>query len=984
MDMSIINENIIKNSIANSLATALIDSEVVSDEQYRPKLLVNNFKKGVKILSTLQDELKGCDEFAISVAFINWGGIINLLDIFNELEKRKVKGRILTTNYLNFTEPKALEQLKKYGNIEIKMFRSGQNNEGFHTKGYIFKKNNIYDIIVGSSNLTQSAITVNKEWNIKLVARKEGEYATKVVREFDELWNSNYTLSYHDFIERYTLEYKIAKEQRKIASENQIISFEQSKFKPNKMQLYFIENIKNLIAKGEKKALLISATGTGKTYAAAFAMREIGAKKLLFIVHREQIAIQAKRSFEMVFGKGVKTGLLTGSIKEYDADLIFTTKDTFTREEIYQRYDNDCFDAVIIDEVHRLGERTTYKRILNYFKPRKLWLGMTASPERTDGYDIYNEFDHNIALEIRLKEALEDDLLCPFHYFGITEFISKDNDENLQHDFKEFNLLISDKRIDYIIEKINFYGFSGDRVKGLIFCSRIDEAHSMSVKFNERGYKTEVLTGENNDEKTRDDFIDRLTSDSREDYLDYIFTVNVFNEGVDIPEINQIIMLRPTESPIIFVQQLGRGLRKAEGKEFVVVLDFIGNYNSNFMIPIALSGDRSYNKDNVRKFLQEDLKKIPGSSTIEFDEISRNKIYRAIDAANFSDLRLIKQNYVNLKNKLGRIPSLLDFDHYGEIDPLRIFDNKGSYYRFLVDVEENNYSVRLSENEEKYIEFVSTKLASGKRVGELVLLKQLISSFNISIDKYLKLMNDLYGVKLTQFDIDSINNILRGDFLTGSNKKAYEGCAFIELKDDIYSLHKTFENMLVNNSFKLMIREIIDFGISRNRQYYVKQYKDTNFVLNKKYSYEDVCRLLNWEKNIVPLNIGGYKYDEKTNTYPVFINYNKSNDISDTIKYNDRFESAKRIISISKNERTKESNDVKQFLNSDNNFTKVYLFVRKNKDDVGAKEFYFLGQMHPTGFAEEIIMKNVNTTAVELGWELETPVEDSLYEYITN
>ena len=680
----------LKSELTESILTSLIDKDVVSDEQYRPKLLVNNSKTGLKILSTLQDELLECDEFAISVAFINWGGIINLLDVFEKLEEKGVKGRILTTNYLNFTQPEALNRLNKFSNIEIKMFKTGQGDEGFHTKGYIFKKNEIFDIIVGSSNLTQSAITVNKEWNIKLVARTEGEYATKVVEEFDSLWNSEYALDYDAFIDQYSTEYRVAKRQREIARENQIISFEQSKLRPNAMQLNFIESIEKLIAKGEKKALLISATGTGKTYASAFAMREIGVKKLLFIVHREQIAIQAKKSYELVYGSNIKTGLLTGSSKDYDVDLLFTTKYTFTKEDVYTKFSKNSFDAIIIDEVLRLGEKTTYQKLLNYFEPNKIWLGMTASPERTDGFDIYNEFDHNIACEIRLKQALEEDLLCPFHYFGITEFIGKEEDKDVEYDLNDFNLLISDKRVEYIIDKINFYGYSGNRVKGLIFCSRIEEAKELSKKFNEKGYNTEVLVGDNNDERTREDFIDRLTSDTREDKLDYIFTVNVFNEGVDIPEINQVIMLRPTESPIIFVQQLGRGLRKSKDKEFVVVLDFIGNYSTNFMIPIALSGDRSYNKDNVRKFIQQDAKFIPGSSTIQFDEISKSKIYRAIDASNFSDLKLIKQNYFNLKNKLGKIPALLDFDKYGEIDPLRIIDNKGSYYRFLVDVERDN------------------------------------------------------------------------------------------------------------------------------------------------------------------------------------------------------------------------------------------------------------------------------------------------------
>ncbi len=201
--------------------------------------------------------------------------------------------------------------------------------------------------------------------------------------------------------------------------------------------------------------------------------------------------------------------------------------------------------------------------------------------------------------------------------------------------------------------------------------------------------------------------------------------MEILNEGVDIVEVNQVIMLRPTQSPIVFIQQLGRGLRKAEGKEYVVILDFIGNYTNNFMIPIALSGDRSYNKDTIRRYVIEGGRVIPGASTVHFDEVSRKRIFNSIDAANFSDIKLLRESYTNLKNKLGHIPTLKDFDTYGEIDVLRIFDNKGlgSYYKFLVKYEKA-YKIRLSEDEEKVIEFVSKKLASGKRVHELEMLKR--------------------------------------------------------------------------------------------------------------------------------------------------------------------------------------------------------------------------------------------------------------------
>ena len=287
---------------------------------------------------------------------------------------------------------------------------------------------------------------------------------------------------------------------------------------------------------------------------------------------------------------------------------------------------------------------------------------------------------------------MDEDLLCPFHYFGITDLaVISDEGNSTEEKLENFRYLVSDERVKYVIEQANYFGYSGERVKGLIFCSRIDEAQELSRKFNAHGLRTVALSGADS-EDARAEAIERLTMDiesEEDDYLDYIITVDIFSEGTDIVEVNQVIMLRPTQSPIVFIQQLGRGLRKASEKEYVVILDFIGNYKNNFMIPIALSGDRSYNKDNIRRYLMEGGRVIPGASTIHFDEISRKRIFAAVDNANFSDIKLIKENYTNLKNKLGRIPRLRDFDDYGEMDVLRIFDNNslGSYYKFLVKYE---------------------------------------------------------------------------------------------------------------------------------------------------------------------------------------------------------------------------------------------------------------------------------------------------------
>ena len=306
MDMNVINE------LRNGLSAAYINGSVAANLAYKPAFVSNNPEEGKKVISSVEDELLRCEEFQISVAFITMGGVTPLLQTLKELEEKGVKGQILTTNYLNFSEPRALEKLNGLKNITLKMYNVEAAGNGFHTKGYILKKEEIYRIIVGSSNMTSAALTVNKEWNTKLISTENGEVAEEIVEEFHNLWNSEYALPYDDFYEIYSERYNIIKHQREIAKSEEIPSLEKYRLQPNSMQVGFIANLKKLYKAGEDKALLISATGTGKTYASAFAMRELGFKRVLFLVHRTQIANQAQKSFERVFNETVSTGLVTG------------------------------------------------------------------------------------------------------------------------------------------------------------------------------------------------------------------------------------------------------------------------------------------------------------------------------------------------------------------------------------------------------------------------------------------------------------------------------------------------------------------------------------------------------------------------------------------------------------------------------------------------------------------------------------------------
>ena len=941
--------NVIKE-LQNGLNAAYINGSVAVNLAYKPAFVSNNPEEGKKVISSVEDELLRCDQFQISVAFITMGGVTPLLQTLKELEKKGVKGQILTTNYLNFSEPRALEKLNRLKNITLKMYDVEAAGNGFHTKGYIFKKEEIYRIIIGSSNMTSAALTVNKEWNTKLISTENGEVAEEIVEEFHNLWNSDYALSYDDFYEIYKERYNIIKHQREIAKSEEIPSLEKYRLKPNSMQERFIANLRKILQQGEERALLISATGTGKTFASAFAMRELGFKRVLFLVHRVTLAKQAKKSFEKVFGKKVTMGVVGAGFYEYEKEYVFATVETLNRDTHLFQYQPDAFDCIILDEAHH-SSNNIYTKVINYFKP-KLFLGMTATPDKRDDNqqekNIYEIFHYQIAYEIRLQQAMEEDLLCPFHYFGISEIVSLD-DKMLQATKltdAAFNQLTSDERVRHIIEQSEYYGYSGNRVKGLIFCSRVKECEELSKKFNELGYRTVALSGNDNEDKRQEAF-ERLAmdeEDATEDRqpLDYIFSRDILNEGVDIVEVNQVIMLRPTQSPIVFIQQLGRGLRKAPGKEYVVILDFIGNYNNNFMIPVALSGDRSYNADVIRKYVISGNSTIPGASTVHFDEISKDKIFKSIDKIKGMKA-LIKESYISLKNRLGRIPFLYDFYENQEIDPLVIIREYKTYYAFMQIMEKDKYTNNLSEQEKLTLEYLSKTVLSGVRPDELAILNQLLHKDYIGITEFKTEYQKTFGFEISVAQVKEAIQVLQGHFV--SKEAEYKKFCQIDILENdrpgMIRRVQSYADRLKHIQFYKQVEDIIKVGLTRYQEKYLPWKNiDSPFVLYEKYSRRDVSLLMNCGKDLSSVMYGMKRIDDDVF---IFITYHKEesqdekNYVAGKPDYADTFEDNLIFKWDSQIGKGLESSYMQDVLGA----TRKHLLVKKSDAETN---FYYMGE----------------------------------------
>jgi superfamily II DNA or RNA helicase len=749
------------------------------------------------------------------------------------------------------------------------------------------------------------------------------------------------------------------------------------------MQKKAIENLRNLRVLGKNKALLVSATGTGKTYLSAFDVAQVNPKRMLFLVHRRNIAQKAMESYQSILPNNKEFGLYSGSTKDTNADYLFSTVQTFSREEHLTKFPPNYFDYIVIDETHR-ASASSYQKIMNHFKPAFL-LGMTATPERTDRLDVFALFDYNIASEIRLHDALANEMLVPFHYYGIAEI---EVNGKLLDETATINELNRLDRVNHIIENINLFGTDDGISRGLVFCSRQEECIFLANEFNNKGLSSIALTG-NSSEEERSRAIDLLETDDLEIKLDYIFTVDIFNEGIDIPRVNQIVMLRPTQSSIIFVQQLGRGLRKREGKSYVTVIDFIGNYQNNFLVPIALFGDKTYVKDNLRKLVHRPEKSIIGASTIYFDRIVKEKIFHSIDTGKLQEKRRMVDDYKILKGKIGRVPSMLDFIEHGERDPYQYITHYNSYYSFLLGMKEDITSI--DDSTSQLLAFLSKEILNPTRFLDIHLFKTILIQERISLTEYQTLYENKTSIKFEIKTLKHALHVINGHFHTMPvNKKMvkvgiHKNYELIKLNNERLEIGQTLKKLVSISDIKNHLLDLCQYSlntISAKNQEYVKN----DFILNNRYSRKDVFRILQWDENPVAQNVGGYMVEKNQMDCAIFVNYHKEEDISESTKYHDRFTSRNEFIWMSKNKRKLNSPDVSEILSQKENQMRIPLFVKKNNSE--GVEFYYLGNIYVIkNSAIEKYMNDANgkqVSVVEMTFSLEHPVEKSLYDYLVN
>ena len=911
-----------------------------------PHLLTN---RQAKIWQSLRQELYACRSFTWAVAFISADILPPFKLLMEELADKKVSGTIITGTYLAFNQPRVFQELLKIPNLKV-LIAPGP----LHAKGYLFDHGDYQTVIVGSANFTRSALLANQEWCLKVDSETNSSLVNQLRAEFADLqkdavpltpaWLADYKANW---VPAPRVDLRVTRETQKIV--------------PNAMQTEALASLDQLLNNGAKKALVVSATGTGKTYLAAFAVKAYQPKRFLYLVHREEIARKALESFYRVIGGDKKDfALLTGTSHQ-EARYTFATIQTVSQDQFLAGKKADAYDYILIDEAHRSAAKS-YQKIFGHFNP-DFYLGLTATPERMDQQDVFALFDYNLAYEIRLPDALRNNMLTPFHYIGIQDY---EVDGEVIDDSSQLSQLASSDRVRYILKEMDYYGYDGDRPCGLVFCSRQDEAKELAQEFTKLGQPAQALTNQDSPAK-RQAAIKKLESGA----LHYLITVDLFNEGVDIPALNQIVMLRNTQSATVFIQQLGRGLRLFPGQDFVTVLDFIGNYQNNYLIPLALSGKR-VSRDQLKYQLR--TVSFAGLSTINFSQIAAKEILHSLDQVKLDSLKELREAYKEKKKQLGRTPLL--YDYRDKYSPLLWIEN-GRLPHYGAFLSKMGEKVTLNSLESKILSFVTKELAPGQRPHELLLLKALLASKegSISDSDFHRLLRDHGCYDSAELE-ESVEKVLSLDFFDvkvgkTTQKEKYGNTSLVS--------HETswiLSPALASGSpdFKKLVSDAIQTGLYLARD----TSPQDQFTLYHYYDRKDVCRLLNW-----PLDVSRpmYGYRLSGDVCPIFITYKKEDAEQRNSRY-DNQASGQVLTWYTRSPRHLTSPEVVGLLRGVENgaqVTKLPIFVKRS--DAYGKRFCYLGlaKIVPDTVAE-VTLKGKSTVKMDL--QLITPLLAEQFEQL--
>lgn len=630
----------------------------INELEYGTDALTGGQDKRMYLYYQLLNSLKRADSVDIVVSFLMESGVRMLLGELDNALKRGAKIRILTGNYLGITQPSALYLIKHKLGEQVDLRFYNEKNRSFHPKSYMFHYKDYSTIYIGSSNISKSALTSGIEWNYRFSSKTDSHNYEKFYNTFLDLFEHHSIVIDDDELKRYSKNWHrpaVSKDLDRYDLQDDETTNNLALFEPRGAQIEALCALENTRAEGAGRALVQAATGVGKTYLAAFDSKDY--ERVLFVAHREEILKQAAQSFKNVRNSD-DYGFFDRESKCTDKSMIFASVATLGRSEYLNNkyFASDYFNYIVIDEFHH-AVNDQYQRIVNYFKPQFL-LGLTATPERMDGRNIYEICDYNVPYEISLKEAINKGMLVPFHYYGIfddTDY-SKLHIVRGRYDEKELNeTYIGNVHRYELIYK--YYCKYGSR-QALGFCCSKEHAREMAREFSSRGIPSVAVFSDASGEYTekRNVAIQKLKNGE----IRAIFSVDMFNEGVDITSVDMVMFLRPTESPIVFLQQLGRGLRKCRGKEFLTVLDFIGNYEKAGRVRFLLEGKSDMYREGCHL---SDTLRFPDDCMVDFD-LKLIDLFAEMDRKHLKLKDQVINEYFRVKDLLGKRPTRLDLFTY--------------------------------------------------------------------------------------------------------------------------------------------------------------------------------------------------------------------------------------------------------------------------------------------------------------------------------
>ena len=955
---SFINENAYQEALSyveentgKKFEVPLRIDETVSFNGRLNELIINEKAKFMNFFVHLKNELMTCKKFYFIVSFIKYSGIQLLISTLDELEALGIQGEIITSVYLNITDPKALRKLLSYKNIKVKIYNNS--NESFHTKAYLFEKEKYHKCIIGSSNISQSALYSAEEWNVKLTDNDFFDIYNQSFNQFQKLWNSNEAIGLtEDFIGKYE-EYK-EKNKPQNTFDYRKIQTEKKKFIPNSMQIEILEKLKNTRESGNNRGLVVAATGTGKTYLAAMDVKEFFKNRknssFLFIAHREELLDNAIRVFsDILHIEKENFGRIFSGNKEVGHNMIFASIQSL--RNCYKDFISDKFNYIIVDEFHH-ASASSYEKIIHYFKPEFL-LGLTATPERMDGKDILALCDYNLVGEMGMRKAMEKDLIVPFHYFGVND-ITVDYEKIPYRNGKyDEEILLNDLsvsiRTDYIVEKMEKFGYDGKYMSGIAFCQNIKHALYMKNEFLRKGYKSELLTSKTNlTERSK------ILESFRNKEIEILCVVDILNEGIDIPDINLLLFLRPTLSSTVFIQQIGRGLRKAAGKDFVTIIDFIGNHKKDYLITKVFS-DEIHNKsflyekkEKIIEQIKNQFSNIPGASYIELDRICQERIIDKIEKINFNSRNILKEMYNEFKNDIGKSPEefleISDFDSNIELF-VELVTKVGSFYEAQVQFENDNFIkyYRMKNPKTDLLAYMEKKIRlcepftyltvkfflKLKYEGQNLRNKYINSEILLSeYKKYFSIKDEFKNFYLLERIFNELieDEILEADLYGYKISKKYEAI--------FYEEDKNFEKRL---------SDLINLGLNEFRKNDIEEFNDNVLITHKEYKRIDLQILLDSK---VPKGTWRAGYANTEKDICLFITNDKSHIMQENLKYDNSLHSDEIIQWISQPKTYHSSSVGQMFIKHREKNMKVHIFARKYAFMNGNKTnpFIYLGQ----------------------------------------